>query len=62
MPLKTALDSVNRTSSTSFPTTPAVLTLTMIVSARNGERRTSIAADARVVVVVVFISSNQHDQ
>ena len=56
MPLKTALDNVNRTSSTSFPTTPAVLTLTMMESARNGERTTSIAADARFMVVFVFIS------
>jgi hypothetical protein len=62
MPLKTALDSVKRTSSTSFPATPAVLTLTMIASARKGEIRTSIAADAKFVVVFAFISSDQLDQ
>src|SRR5262245_50267908 len=38
-----------------FSAIPAVLMLTRIASARNGERITSIAADAKFFAVLVFI-------
>ena len=55
IPLNTALDNVNNNSNTSLSWIPAVLMLTRMASARNGERITSITADARFLVVFDFI-------
>ena len=55
IPLRTALDNVSSNSSTSLFLIPAVLMLTSIASARNGERTTSITADVRFLVVLAFI-------
>ena len=55
IPLNTALDNVNSSSNTSLSRIPAVLMLTRIASARNGERITSITTDVRFLVVLAFI-------
>ena len=55
IPLRTALNNVSINSRTSLSLIPAVLMLTRIASARNGERMTSITTDARFVVVLAFI-------
>ena len=55
IPLNTALDNVNNSSNTSLSRMPAVLMLTRMASARNGERITSITTDARFLVVFDFI-------
>ncbi len=55
IPLRTALDNVNSSSNTSLSLIPAVLMLTRIASARNGERITSITTDVRFFVVFAFI-------
>lgn len=55
IPLNTALDNVSNSSNTSLSLIPAVLMLTRIASARNGERITSITTDARFLVVFDFI-------
>ena len=55
IPLNTALDNVNNSSNTSLSRIPAVLMLTSIASARNGERITSITTDVRFRVVFAFI-------
>lgn len=55
IPLNTALDNVNSSSNTALSRIPAVLMLTNIASARNGERMTSITTDVRFLVVLVFI-------
>src|SRR5215510_4094591 len=55
IPLNTALDNVNNSSNTSLSLIPAVLMLTRIASARNGDRITSITTDARFLVVFDFI-------
>ena len=55
IPLRTALNNVSSSSNTSLSLIPAVLMLTRIASARNGERMTSITTDARFLVVLIFI-------
>src|SRR6185295_8062478 len=55
IPLRTALDNVSSSSSTSLFLIPAVWMLTRIASARNGVRTASITTDARFVVVLAFI-------
>jgi len=55
IPLRTALDNVSSSSSTSLFLIPAVLMLTSIASARKGVRTASITTDARFVVTLAFI-------
>jgi len=55
IPLRTALDNVSTSSSTSLSLIPAVCMLTRVASARNGERTTSITTDVRFLVVLAFI-------
>ena len=62
IPLRTALNNVSSSSKTSLSLIPAVLMLTRIASARNGERMTSITTDARFLVVLAFIRVCQLDQ
>ena len=55
IPLRTALDNVNKSSNISLSLIPAVLMLIRIASARNGEKITSITTDVKFLVVLVFI-------
>lgn len=55
IPLRTALDNVSISSSTSLFVIPAVCMLTRVASARTGERITSITTDVMFLVVLAFI-------
>ena len=55
IPLRTALNKVSISSSTSLFRIHAVVILTRIASARNGERLASITADVTFFVVLAFI-------
>jgi len=61
IPLNTAPERVSSNRRTSFPTTPADLTLTNIANVRKGAKITNISADASFLVVFVLITSNQLD-